>query len=245
LEGVVVSSSGEGYVSGIEEVNTVGTNDTDKSWQPKHVRNITEHSTGAVDHHSLLGSFFQHSSQGGSVNASRGGVSASKEEINSRAAGAPQQYSTAMRLCFTLTQFWQSYSGMRCVIKSQAAWHGCANCEVYNEAGLKPYLMLPTCKGEMFRKLFRRALTPFLAGPSTVHGTLESTAFLIDLVSDPYVLSEQNIIAFLAKLVKNIPKQDWQAGQQMMGTSTSEAFPKKTSAFWEHFPLPEKQQCNK
>jgi hypothetical protein len=241
---VVVSSSGEGYVSGIEEVNTVGTNDTDKSWHPKHVRNTTEHSTGAVDHHSLLGSFFQHSSEGGSVNASRGGVSASKDEINSRASGAPQQYSTAMQLCSTLTQLWQSYSGMLCVIKSQAASHGCANCEVYDKAGLKPYCMLPTCKGEKFRKHFRRALTPFLAGPSTVHGTPESTAFLIDLVSDPYVLSEQNRIAFLAKLVKNIPKQDWQAGQQMMGTSTSEAFPKKTSAFLGTFPASREAAVN-
>jgi hypothetical protein len=36
LEGMEVSSSSERYVSGSEEVSTVGTDDTDKSWQPQH-----------------------------------------------------------------------------------------------------------------------------------------------------------------------------------------------------------------
>jgi hypothetical protein len=119
---------------------------------------------------------------------------------------------------------------MRC-INSQAASHGCADSEVYNKLGVKPYFMIPTCKGEKFRN--RRALAPFLVGPSTVHGMMESrgfllserTDFLIDLVSDPYVLGEKYRITFLAKLVKPIPKQDPQAVQRMMGTSTSEAFP--------------------
>jgi hypothetical protein len=69
----------------------------------------------------------------------------------------------------------------------------------------------------------------------------EITDFLIDLVSDLYVLSDNNRLAFSVQLVK-MPKHDWQAVQRMMGTSTSEAFPKKTSAFWDHIPLPEKQQ---
>jgi hypothetical protein len=51
-------------------------------------------------------------------------------------------------------------------------------------------------------------------GPSTVHGTPERTDFLIDIVSDRYVLSDKDRITFLAKLVKNIPKEDWQAVQQ-------------------------------
>jgi hypothetical protein len=86
--------------------------------------------------------------------------------------------------------------------------------------------MIPTCKGEKFRILFRRALAPFLVGPSTVHGTMESPGFvlsertdiLIDLVTDPYVLGDKYRIAFLAKLLKPIPKQDRQAVQRMMGT---------------------------
>jgi hypothetical protein len=47
----------------------------------------------------------------------------------------------------------------------------------------------------------------------------------------PYVISDKDRITISAKLVKNIPKKDWQAVQRMMGTSTSEAFPKKKSAF--------------
>jgi hypothetical protein len=126
---------------------------------------------------------------------------------------------------------------MRRVTKSQAASHGCPDSEVCNKVGVKPYFMFPTCKGEKFRKLFRRALAPFLVGPRTVHGTPERTDFLIDIVFDPYVLSDKDRITFLAKLVKNIPKEDWQAVQRMMGTSTSEAYPKQ-SAFWDHIPLP-------
>jgi hypothetical protein len=157
LEGVEVSSSSKGYVSGSEEVCTVGTNDTDKSWQPQHVGDIVEQSTCPVSHHSLLGSVIQHGSEGSRVHACSGEVQASKEEIHLRAAGAPRRYCTAKQLCSTLTQFWQSFSGMRCVTKSQAASHGCPHSEVYNNLGVKPYFMFPTCKGEKFRKLFRRA----------------------------------------------------------------------------------------
>jgi hypothetical protein len=131
LERVEESSSSEGYVSGSEEVSTVGTNDTDKSWQLQHVGDITEHSTSPVDHHSLLGSFIQHRSEGNSINASSGGVSASKKEINLSAAGAPRWYCTAKQLSSTLTQFWRSFSDMRRVTKSQAVSHGCTNSEVY------------------------------------------------------------------------------------------------------------------
>jgi hypothetical protein len=69
--------------------------------------------------------------------------------------------------------------------------------------------------------------------------TLES------ILSDPSVFSGKDRIAFLAKLVKNIPKQDWQVVQRTMGTSRSEAFPIKPSAFWDHVPLPEKQHAGK
>jgi hypothetical protein len=178
-----------------------------------------------------------HGSEGSRVNARGGGVPASKEETHLRAAGAPRRYCTAKQLCSTLTQFWQSFSGMRCVTKPQAASHGCPHSRVYNKLGMKPYFMFPTCKGEKFRKLFRRALAPFLVGPSTMHGTPERIDFLIDIVSDVYVLSDKDRITYLAKLVKNIPKEDWQAVQRMMGTSTSEACPKQ-SAFWDNIPLP-------
>jgi hypothetical protein len=77
----------------------------------------------------------------------------------------------------------------------------------------------------------------FSVDPSNVHGTPEGTDFLIDIVSDRYVLSDRDRITFLAKLVKNIPKEDWPAVQRMMGTSTSEACPKQ-SAFWDHITLP-------
>jgi hypothetical protein len=89
LEGVEASSSNEGYVSGSEEVSTVGTNDTNKSWQPQHVGDITEHSTSSVDHHNLLASFIQHSSEGSIVIARSGRVSASKEEIYLSLLGHP------------------------------------------------------------------------------------------------------------------------------------------------------------
>jgi hypothetical protein len=84
---------------------------------------------------------------------------------------------------------------------------------------------------------FRRALAPFLVGPSTVHGTPERTHFLIDHVSDPYVLCDKDRITFLAKLVKNIPKEDRQAVQRMVGTS-SEAIQRKHLLFgiMSHFP---------
>jgi hypothetical protein len=42
----------------------------------KHVGDITEHSTGPVHNHNLLGSLIQHSSEEGSVNASTGRDSA-------------------------------------------------------------------------------------------------------------------------------------------------------------------------
>jgi hypothetical protein len=60
--------------------------------------------------------------------------------------------------------------------------------------------------------------------------TPETTGILLHLVSDPYILSDEVRIMFLAKIEKTIPKEDWHAVQQMMRTSTSEAFPKETSA---------------
>jgi hypothetical protein len=52
-------------------------------------------------------------------------------------------------------------------------------------------------QGEKLRKIFLHALAaPFLVGPSTVHGMPESTDFLIDLVSDPHVLGDNDKIPF-------------------------------------------------
>jgi hypothetical protein len=86
---------------------------------------MTEHSITPADHHRLLGSLVQNSYEGSSVDASSGRVSASKENQSSALLGHPD--GIALPSSCTLTPFWQSFSGMRCVTKSQAASHGCAD----------------------------------------------------------------------------------------------------------------------